>query len=112
MSLIPKTCVACEGGLDPLSLDDARERLREVPAWRLLESDPPVIERTLELTDFRDALKWTNRIGMLAEEEGHHPNLHIESWNRLRIVLYTHAIGGLHDNDFVVAKKIDELLAK
>ncbi|MEX1025788.1 MAG: 4a-hydroxytetrahydrobiopterin dehydratase [Planctomycetota bacterium] len=112
MESIPEKCVPCEGGVEPLSRDAVRAKLELLDGWRLNDSEPPSIERRFELPDFRKALAWVNRVGMLAEEEGHHPDLHIESWNRVRIVLYTHAIGGLHDNDFVVAQKIDRLFQK
>ena len=61
------------------------------------------------LDDFRAALRWVNRVGMLAEEEGHHPDLHLTRWNRVELVLWTHAVDGLSENDFVLAKKIDAL---
>lgn len=112
MTRIPERCVPCEGGVEPLSLEGAREKLSQLDEWNLLEGEPPTIARTFELADFRRALAWVNRVGMLAEEQGHHPDLHIESWNRVRIVLYTHAIGGLHDNDFVVAREVDALWRK
>ena len=106
MTDLPERCVPCEGGLEPLSEAEAREHLNHVPEWTL---DFPRIERSFRLKDFRAALAWVNRVGMLAEEAGHHPDFHVEGWNGVRLVLYTHAIGGLHANDFVVAKRIDEL---
>ena len=112
MTDLPTKCVPCEGGVEPLALAEAKEKLALLDGWTLNETTPPTIERAFELADFRRALAWVNRVGMLAEEEGHHPDLHVESWNRVRIVLYTHAIGGLHDNDFVVARKVDGLWAK
>lgn len=112
MALIPNECVGCEGGVEPLSLTDARQKLALLEDWTLHEATVPTIERRFELPDFRRALAWVNRVGMLAEQEGHHPDLHIERWNHVRVVLYTHAIDGLHDNDFVVAKKVDALYAK
>ena len=67
------------------------------------------LRRSFELSDFRAALRWVNRVGMLAEEEGHHPDFHLTGWNGVELVLWTHAIGGLHANDFVLARKIDAL---
>jgi len=64
------------------------------------------------MKDFRAALAWVNRVGMLAEEEGHHPDFHIRSWNQVELVLWTHAVGGLSVNDFVLARKIDALATK
>jgi 4a-hydroxytetrahydrobiopterin dehydratase len=103
---LPEHCAPCEGGTTPLDLAAARERLALVPRWQL---DFPRIQRTFRLSDFRAALAWINRVGMLAEEEGHHPDVHLTGWNRVELVLSTHAIGGLSDNDFVLARKIDAL---
>jgi 4a-hydroxytetrahydrobiopterin dehydratase len=106
MDLLPTRCVPCEGGVPPLSEEQAQERALLVPDWELREGK---LCRSFERKDFRSALAWVNRVGMLAEEEGHHPDFHITSWNRVELVLYTHAIGGLSDNDFVLAVAIDEL---
>lgn len=103
---LPEHCVPCKGGIDPLDEGAARERLRHVPEWTL---DYPRIRRTFVSKNFRAALAWMNRVGMLAEEEGHHPDFHLTGWNELELVLWTHAIDGLHDNDFVLAKRIDGL---
>ena len=72
----------------------------------------PKLRRRYQLKNFRQALAWTNRVGMLAEELQHHPNIHITGWNNVELVFYTHAIGGLHANDFVAAKKVDDLYAQ
>lgn len=107
MSKLPERCVPCEGGVEAIGEAAARELVTEhVPEWTL---EFPRIRRTFELKDFRKALAWTNRVGMLAEEEGHHPDFHVTDWNRVTLELWTHAIGGLSDNDFVLAKKIDAL---
>lgn len=106
---LPERCVPCEGGIPALPLEAAQERLRHVPDWAL---DFPRLRRAFELRDFRAALAWANRVGMLAEEEGHHPDFHLTGWNKLELVLWTHAVGGLSENDFVLAKKIDELWAR
>src|SRR5262245_14609429 len=89
-----------------LDLAAARERHALVPEWTL---EFPRLRREFRLADFRAALAWTNRVGMLAEEEQHHPDIHITGWNHVELVLWTHAAGGLSDNDFVLARKIDEL---
>ena len=107
MTELPDRCVPCEGGVDALA-DDAAEGLRaeHAPLW---EMRFPRIARTFALADFRAALQWVNRVGMLAEEEGHHPDFHLTRWKHVELVLWTHAAGGLSANDFVLAKKIDEL---
>ena len=103
---LPSRCAPCEKGSAPLTLDEARERAQLVPLWTL---DYPRISRHFVARDFRRALAWVNRVGMLAEEEGHHPDFHLTSWKEIELVLWTHAIGGLSENDFVLARKIDEL---
>lgn len=103
---LPDRCVPCHGGEPPLGEAEIEARLPLVPAWT---RDGLRIRRAFELPDFRKALAWINRVGMLAEEEGHHPDFHLTRWNHVELVLWTHATGGLHDNDFVLARKIDEL---
>lgn len=86
------------------------ERLRaEVPDWNLRDGK---LVREVKRKNFADALGLVNRIGALAEEEGHHPDLCIHSWNRVRVELYTHSIGGLSENDFILASKIEQNLAQ
>ena len=75
-------------------------------------SPEKIVDLSFKLRDFRRALAWANRVGMLAEEQGHHPDIHITRWNHVELVLWTHAVGGLTDNDFVMARKIDELATK
>lgn len=106
---LPGKCVPCEGGIPALSEEDAMAHHALVSAWTL---DFPRLRRTWELADFRAALQWVNRVGMLAEQEGHHPDFHITGWNGVELVLWTHAVNGLSDNDFVLARKIDELAEK
>jgi len=106
---LPDRCMPCARGTPPLDLAAARGRLAHVPDWTL---DFPRLRRTFRLPDFRAALAWTNRVGMLAEEEQHHPDFHLTGWNQLELVLWTHAAGGLTDNDFVLARRIDELWAR
>jgi 4a-hydroxytetrahydrobiopterin dehydratase len=108
MSTLPTKCVPCEGGIPALTRERALELHAEVPRWTL---DFPRLRRDYALKDFRRALAWVNRVGMLAEEQGHHPDLHITRWNHVELVLWTHAVNGLSENDFVMAKKIDELAA-
>jgi 4a-hydroxytetrahydrobiopterin dehydratase len=79
-----------------------------VPGWQA-SNDFKQIQREFILKDFKAALKFINQIGDIAETEGHHPNLELYAWNHVRIILYTHAIGGLSDNDFVIAAKINQL---
>ena len=109
MSALPSRCVPCErGGAALTAAAAAALRSEHCPLWTL---DFPHLRRSFELRDFRAALAWINRVGMLAEEQGHHPDFHLFGWNRVELVLWTHAVDGLSDNDFVLAKKIDELAA-
>lgn len=103
---LPAKCVPCASGTPPYTLLAARERALLVPRWTL---DYPRLRRRDRLKDFRKALAWINRVGMLAEEQGHHPDFHLTNWNEVELVLWTHAIGGLSDNDFVLARAIDAL---
>jgi 4a-hydroxytetrahydrobiopterin dehydratase len=106
--LASKSCVPCRGGVPPLSASEAG-RLREgTPAWRLDENGTR-LHRRFEFQDFVEAMKFVNRVADVAETEGHHPDIAIH-WNAVDLVLWTHKIGGLHENDFIVAAKIDRLL--
>lgn len=106
MSDIPNKCESCTGDVPALSQTLCEVHLEALNGWQL---EFPKIRKFYAMPDFRAALAWINRVGMLAEEEGHHPNLHIRNWNEVEIELYTHKIDGLSINDFVLAKKIDGL---
>ena len=108
MSALPAHCEPCTGETPALTRAKAEASLAHVPAWTL---DHPRLRRTFTLPDFRAALAWMNRVGMLAEEEQHHPDFHLTGWNKLELVLWTHAVDGLSLNDFVLARRIDELWA-
>ena len=105
--LSAKTCVPCKGGEPPLPPDRVREYLSAVPQWSL-GADGKRIRREFKFKDFVAAMRFVNRVADLAESEGHHPDITIH-WNRVTLELWTHAIGGLHENDFVMAAKIDAL---
>lgn len=104
-----KKCVPCEGGVDPLSSEEVNQYLSAVEGWKLVDEK---IVRTFTFKDFSQALTFVNAVGALAEDEGHHPNINLHSWNKVELTLYTHAINGLHLNDFVVASKINQLDSK
>jgi 4a-hydroxytetrahydrobiopterin dehydratase len=91
----------------PLTLAEAEGLLREAPAWTLT-AGATRIERTFRFPDFAAALALVQRIGALAEAEGHHPDVSF-GWGYCRVVFYTHKIGGLHENDFIMATKVDRL---
>ena len=105
--LSDKKCEPCEGGVDPLTPKDYEPYLEQVAEWTI--RDEKFIEREFQFKDFVEAMKWVNKVGEIAEEEGHHPDIFIHGWNNVKITLWTHAINGLSINDFVVATKIDRI---
>ena len=107
MSLVEKRCVPCRGGIPPLLRSDAEQLLTETPGWTL-NTDATTIERTLRFPDFAAALAFVNRVGALAEAEDHHPDVSF-GWGYCRVLFQTHKIKGLHENDFVMAAKVNAL---
>ncbi len=107
IDLASRRCVPCEGGVPPLDREEA-ERLRAaVPRWEL-DQDAKTIRRTFRFKNFREALAFVNAVADIAETEGHHPDITIH-YQRVPLTLTTHAIGGLSENDFILAAKIDRL---
>jgi 4a-hydroxytetrahydrobiopterin dehydratase len=100
-------CVPCEGGVEPLRRVDFEKYLGQLPQWRVVEERE--LEREYVFANFAEALRFVNEVGRLAEEEGHHPDILLHSWNKVQLRLSTHAIGGLSINDFVMAVKVDGL---
>jgi 4a-hydroxytetrahydrobiopterin dehydratase len=107
VELTRKGCVPCRGDVPPLTPQQARDYLSATPNWSLGEAGKR-LSRTFTFRDFREAMGFINRVADLAEQEGHHPDLAIR-WNRVEVVLWTHKINGLHENDFIMAAKIDPL---
>src|SRR6476660_2618877 len=106
--LSQKHCTPCEGETPPLTLREVSEFLPRVPAWKLT-ADGKRIRREWRVKDFATALDFFNRVGQIAEAEDHHPDLHLVGYRNVAIELWTHAIGGLSENDFILAAKIDRL---
>jgi 4a-hydroxytetrahydrobiopterin dehydratase len=105
--LAQEKCVACRPGAPPVTEPELRALAPHVPGWRIVERDGiRRLERIFTFADFAAALAFTNRVGALAEEHGHHPAI-ITEWGRATVTWWTHAIGGLHRNDFVMAAKTD-----
>jgi|SRR6185503_9349272 len=101
-----KKCVPCEGGVKPLTPDEYGAFLRnELSGWA--EREEKYIEKDYKFKDFKEALAFVNKVGAIAEEEGHHPDINLHGWNKVKLTLSTHAIGGLSENDFILASKID-----
>ena len=104
-ALASKQCTPCRGGVPPLDRDEA-ERLRvQVPEWTLSE-DATRIQRTYKFGNFVEALAFVNQVGELAEAEGHHPDITF-GWGYATVLFYTHKIKGLHENDFIMAARVD-----
>jgi 4a-hydroxytetrahydrobiopterin dehydratase len=102
-------CTACRGD-EPMLTDAEIEELRpQVPDWQVVEREGVKrLERAFRFDDFARALAFTNKVGEQAEEEGHHPAL-LTEWGKVRVTWWTHKIGGLHQNDFIMAARMDEL---
>jgi 4a-hydroxytetrahydrobiopterin dehydratase len=106
MELTKETCEPCEAGTLPLSEETAQEMVKEIPLWTLKDK---AVEREFQFKSFREAIHFINRVAVVAEDEGHHPDIHCH-YNKVLLELSTHKIGGLSRNDFIVAAKIDRLL--
>lgn len=107
MSLADRKCVPCHGGVPPLPADEAKRLLGELHReWHIVDGHH--LERTFPFPDFRGALEFTNKVGEVAEAEGHHPDVHLR-WGKARVTIWTHAIDGLTESDFVLAAKIDAI---
>ncbi len=103
-----KRCLPCEGGVPPVSAAEARQALESLRGWTL-SADGKRIRREWRVQNFAAGLEFFEKVGALAEEEGHHPDLHLTSYRNVVLELTTHAIDGLSENDFILAAKIDEL---
>ncbi|MCC9658331.1 4a-hydroxytetrahydrobiopterin dehydratase [Rhodopirellula halodulae] len=104
-----KRCVPCEGGVDQISADTATFHLKALPNWELNDNGT-TIRRRLNTGNFVKAVSLIQSIADLAEAEQHHPDLHLTGYRHLEVVLTTHAIGGLSENDFILAAKIDTVV--
>lgn len=103
--LTQKKCVPCEGGVPTLGKAEIEKLLTQVSGWSL---NGKWITKEFQFKNFVAAMKFVNQVANLAEEEGHHPDIHIH-YNRVRLDIWTHAIDGLSENDFILAAKIDAL---
>jgi 4a-hydroxytetrahydrobiopterin dehydratase len=106
-SIAQKSCTPCRGGVPPLTLAEAGGYLPQTPGWELLE-EGRLIRRKFKVANFRESLAFVDKVGALAEAEGHHPDICF-GWGYATISLQTHKIKGLHENDFIMAAKINQL---
>jgi 4a-hydroxytetrahydrobiopterin dehydratase len=105
--LAAKQCVPCKGGVPPLGGSELAKLQEQLGNdWRVVAAHH--LEKTYRFADFREALAFTNRVGQLAEEQNHHPDIHL-AWGRVRLTIWTHKIDGLTESDFVLAAKVDRI---
>jgi len=109
MNLAEKHCVPCRGGVPPLRGEELEKLKAQVTGWQVV--DEHHLLKSFSFPDFRTALDFTNHVGAIAEEEGHHPDLFL-SWGRLDVKTWTHKINGLTESDFILASKIDKQFAE
>lgn len=107
--LTQKTCKACEGYEKSMSLKETLEYIKKVQNWEIDDSGKS-ISKEFEFKNFKKALEFVNNVGELAEKEGHHPDIYLYSYKKVKMNLTTHVINGLSENDFIMAAKIDELI--
>ena len=106
--LVAKKCQPCEGGVEPYTPQQSEEQLTRLTGWRLTH-DGKRIRKDWVVKNFVSGMNFFNRVADIAEEDGHHPDLHLEGYRNVWIELWTHAIGGLSENDFILAAKIDQV---
>jgi 4a-hydroxytetrahydrobiopterin dehydratase len=104
--LASKVCVPCRGGVPRLAGRELESLAHQVPEWKVIDGHH--ISRTFTFPDFRQALAFVNRVGELAESEGHHPDIFL-AWGKAVVTTWTHKIDGLTESDFILAAKIDKL---
>ncbi len=106
MNLAEKHCVPCRGGVPPLKGEELEKMKAQVSGWNVVNEHH--LTKSFKFPDFKTALDFVNRVGAIAEEEGHHPDLYL-SWGRVEVRTWTHKIDGLTESDFILAAKIDAL---
>ncbi len=106
--LTAKKCEPCEGGVAAYALDTAQQQLEKLDGWRLTQ-DNQRIRKDWTVKNFVQALNFLNSVGDVAEADAHHPDLHLVGYRNVWIEIWTHAIGGLSENDFILAAKIDQI---
>ncbi len=106
--LVAKKCKPCEGGVEACPVEQARVQLDQLSGWYLTHAGQR-IRKDWTVKNFVAGMEFFQRVAQVAEEDGHHPDLHLEGYRKVWIELWTHAIGGLSENDFILAAKIDQL---
>ena len=108
VSLSAKKCTPCQGGIPPMACDVAEQYLQEAPDWKLLDNATR-LKRTFKFNNFGDAMRLAQHVGELCETEGHHADITF-GWGYCRVEFQTHKINGLHENDFIMAAKVNRLV--
>jgi 4a-hydroxytetrahydrobiopterin dehydratase len=106
MVLAEKQCVPCRGGIPPLTAEEISPLISQISDWEVVENHH--IQKTFQSENFRSALGFVNRVGEIAEEQGHHPDLYL-AWGKVEVKIWTHKINGLSESDFILAAKIDRV---
>ena len=104
--LASKICVPCRGGIPPVAGRELEDLAKQVPQWKVIDGHH--ITRSFAFPDFRQALAFVNKVGEIAESQGHHPDI-LLAWGKAEVTIWTHKINGLTESDFVLAAKIDKL---
>ncbi len=105
--LSKKNCIPCKGGVPPLKGDELKKLFTQLKnGWKIVNEHH--LEKEYTFPNFQKALDFTNKVGAIAESEGHHPDIHL-SWGKVKIILWTHKIDGLTESDFILAAKCDEI---
>lgn len=103
-TLKAKKCQPCHGGAPPLKIEEIEKLQQELTGWSVIDNHH--LEKEFHFKNFVEALDFTNAVGKLAEDEGHHPDIYL-TWGKVKIKIWTHKIDGLHENDFILAAKCD-----
>ena len=106
-SLANRSCSACQGGVEPLQAEAINEFAEQLSdGWQVVEQHH--LEKQFKFKNFAEALAFVNKVGQIAEQQSHHPDIHL-SWGKVELTVFTHKISGLHENDFIFAAKVDQL---
>jgi len=108
--LSEKKCIPCEGGVIPFDISEIHKYQKKVDGWSIIKNDKGIffLEKKFNFKNFLESQKFVNKVGEIAEKEGHHPDIYF-GWGYAEIKIFTHAIKGLHESDFVLAAKIDRI---
>ena len=108
--LLKKKCVPCEGGAIPFDISEIHKYQKKVDGWSIIKNSKDIffLEKNFKFKNFKDSQNFVNNVGVISEEEGHHPDIFF-GWGYCRVKIFTHAIKGLSESDFILAAKIDRI---